>query len=860
MTRHVAIFLLMLSAFLSAVTAAHAEMPGNPYGQNWRCAAIEGHWNCTEILNANTSIYNNELTPREKRALVGPALGWIPDNSNSNKTVCGGHYYVADFPHRDQEAALDKSPSKVLSNTKNYTVGGNVELKGDVEIIQPGRRVYADHLLLSPDPKSPTHPEKIYASGNVRLRQPGQLVLGKELHANLYTHKATLKDVYYLLKVRPEWSSDIDFGKLDNFTGYAHGHASSAVQESKNQYVFHDATYTTSPPGDDAWLLSASKITLDKKSGRGVALNSVLRVARVPVFYFPYFSFPLNDKRQSGFLYGSVGTSSKSGIMFSAPYYFNLAPNYDDTLTPNYLTQRGMLLDNQFRYLTTSSKGILQTDILPYDKKADKTRWLLSYNQQTQFNSVWSMGLLYNDVSDSQYFDDLENNSVKTANLTYLDRHASLAADTEHWQFSGILRDYKIVNQSLLTPNRPYDTLPALKLNGQFPAFKGPFDFKLNSSFVNFEKEPAANEARPVQGQRANLKPMLTMPLTRRYGYFTPGLGFEGTAYQLQDASINGFSKNTPTRSLPIAKVDTALHFDRTFVILGKRYTQSLTPRLHYLYVPYRSQHNIPIFDSSVIQFGYSQLFADNRFNGLDRMGDANRLSYALGTNVDDNKGRRVLSLNIGQIAYFHDRRVSICRTADCIVNENPDYQHGFSDIAANGFVALSPHLSLTGDLTYSTYRKVLDTQDYQLHYWPDSAHLFNLGFNSNRTDYALLSTQDLLSGVKPPLLAQVTTSFLWKLTPVWRLIGSWNYATNKKRTVSSYAGFEYSPCSWAIRFVWRKFLVTDNVNNPDSLSGSSTTGVLLQFQLKGLGNLGSTKIQYLAKQIPGYNPAKSGF
>lgn len=838
-----------------------AAIPGNPYAQNWRCAAREGHWSCTEILDSGATIYNDKLKFEEREQLVGPALGWIPDNSDTeNKSVCGGHYFIQSFPDANQEKSLAKSRSKVLSNTKNYSLGGNLEFKGDVEIIQPGRRMYADHVTLYPNPKHPGRPEKIVANGNVRLLQPGQLVLGKELHANLYTHKAALKDVYYLMRVRPDWSTDVEPGALENFTGFAHGHARTAEQESKTKYVFHHASYTTAPPGDHAWNLTASKITLDRITGRGVAWNSVLHIAKMPVFYFPYFSFPLNNKRQSGFLYGSIATSSRSGLVLTAPYYLNLAPNFDDTLTPSYLAKRGLLIENQFRYLTTKTSGQLQTSFLPNDKEARRNRWMVNYNQATHFNSMWSMGLLYNDVSDSKYFDDLNSDSVSVANLTYLDRHVNVSANSQHWNFNAILRDYKIINPTLTTGNRPYDTLPELNLNGQYPDSLGPFDFKFSSQLVNFEKEPAANDVRPVDGQRLNLKPKIALPFTRSYGYFTPGLGVDSTAYELQNTNVNGFAHQQTTRTVPTLDIDSALYFDRSFVVLGKRYTQTLTPRIYYLFVPYRPQNQIPIFDASVIQFNYSQLFTDNRFNGLDRIGDANRLSYALGSSINNNMGSKVLGLNVGQISYFRDRRISICRTPGCIINENQDFNRGFSDIAANGFIALGQHLNLTADLTYSMYRKILDTQNYQLHYLPDASHLFNIGFNANRTDYALLSTQDLLAGRKPPLLAQVTTSFLWKLTPVWRLIGSWNYSTNKKRTVSTYAGFEYSPCSWAVRFMWRKFLLTDDVNNPDSLSGPSSSGVMLQFQLKGLGNLGSSKIQYLAKQIPGYNPAKSGF
>lgn len=859
--------LLVFAAILIAVPAcaqhevSNSNIPSNPYGRAWLCHPYDGKWVCDADKNGRPDVYTPGLSGAAKQSAIARALGWIPDNSDTiTPSVCGGHYYQPNYPELTSEQPLGSSVSHVFSKEKKYTLGGNVDLSGNVEIVQPGRRMYADHVVLYPNPKTPSRPERISAEGNVRVRQPGQMILGKSLKANLYTHKAELTDAYYLMSVKSDWSQPDSVGEDENFTGFAHGHADVIQQNSKTNYVFDDASYTTCPPGTDTWRLKASKIILDRISGRGVAENTVLHIQGLPVFYFPYFSFPLTNKRQSGFLYGSLGSSSTNGFTVTAPYYLNIAPNYDDTITPMLFVRRGAMLANQFRYLTPSTNGVLNTTLLPDDRARDRDRWMVNYLQNTQFNANWSGRLDYNDVSDANYLKDFENSNAQSANQTYVNRDADLIYNGRHWDFQGYLKDYKIVDQSLTTANRPYDTLPELNLQSQYPNFLGPLSFSLNSQAVNFQKKSSINSTSPVEAQRLHMDPTLGLALVKSYGYIKPSISVDNTDYEIQQGVVNGFPNSQKVRSIPEAQIDSALFFDRTFNLLGDEYSQTVEPRLYYLYKPYRNQNNIPVFDSSVIQFNYSSLFSDRRFNGLDRVGDANHLAYALSTDIDDNAGRQVLQAALGQIYYFQDRRVSLCRTAGCIASEDPNYQKNTSDVAGLFNAMLSQTLNLHVDFTINPHTRLIDTQNYTLQYIPDPAHVFNLGFSSNRTDYSLLSNQQLLSGTRAPMLAQFTSSFLWKINPVWRVIGNWNYSTNRKRTVDIFAGFEYSPCSWAMRFIWQKYLLNSNVNDPNSLDGSSTSAFAVQFQLKGLGNLGSSKIQYLASQVPGYSPTKSGF
>ena len=874
------------------------SLPGNPYGEAWQCQNIKNNWSCTGLVKTPVNTHLAHPTPEDQAQKIldlDQILGWIPntsdssddsfntnspdnnaDNNAANCSVCGGSYYDPNLGNPKDEKSLQDSVSQVLSNQKKYTLGGDVNLDGNVEIIQPGRHMMADHVSLYPDPDNPHQLEKIHATGHVRVRQPGQMLYGETLDANLYTYQATLTQAYYLMKVQTSWGNknpnnsnnpnnpnNPNNSNPTNFTGYAHGQAQSLHQLSQTLFSFDHATYTTAPPDDDTWHLFASQILLNKETEKGTAENAVIFIQRVPIFYFPYFTFPLSKKRESGFLYGNIANSGSSGFSVAAPYYLNLAPNYDDTLTPTFLSKRGTLINNQFRYLTSSTNGILNTDYLPNDQLTHTNRWFVNYTQATQLNSIWHMGINYNDASDPNYFTDLQTNSAQTSNQSYLDREINFTANQNNWSSGIYIRDYQILDETLDLDNRPYNTLPELDFSTQSnPLLNGLLNLSMSSQLTNFQKDDVQDQTLPVEGARLNLHPLISMPLSKTYGYFTPSIGAETIAYSLQNSAINNFNSSQPSMTDPIFNIDTGLNFDRSFGLLNQNYEQTLTPRLFYLNIPYINQNNFPVFDSSIIPFSYDSLFNLNRFNGGDRLGDANQLSYSLSTDFQNETGRDLFNLGIGQIAYFSDRQVTLCQSTssnNCILTENPDYNQGFSDIAGQTNLWLTQALKLHYDFTFDQNHPKFDTQNYQVQYIPNPQHIFNLGFSSTQADYSLLSTEQLLAGEQPPSLNQITSSFLWQLTPLWNLLGSWNYSTNQKRTIDTFAGIEYSPCSWAVRFIWHRYLLNQDVNDPNELEGSSTQAFAIQFELKGLGNIGDSQIQYLAAQIPGYQPS-SGF
>lgn len=791
-------------------------------------------------------------------------LGWVDTESAPQQCLvtscksCGGYYDVSSLPAPSNIAFKDAQTVINAPPPIHYQVNGNAQFDNGVTITQPGRSFYAETATITPDLKTGKL-VSVDAKGNIRLAQPGQLLLADSLKANLIDHQAELDNVHYLMRVGVTSPSDLNT-QDPNFTGFASGSSKQVAQLNQTQFQLSNATYSTCSPLSRTWELDAESIDLDQASGEGVAHQSTMRIHGVPILYLPYFDFPLTDQRKSGFLYGTLGGGTTSGFNFGVPYYFNLAPNYDDTLTGTLYTKRGMLFDNYFRYLTESSKGNVEAQIIPYDQEFNhETRGSFSINDTTNFNSHWQSNLNYNYVSDDSYLQDFTIQNLGGANQILLNRSFNVLYQDEHWNFTGLLQSYQILNQELSTTNSPYNELPALNLMGQYPNLYGPLSLSAATSVVNFTKETTASfNTLPVQGQRFNITPTVSLPFTKSYGYFTPSVSLSNTDYALTNNVANGFSQSSPSATIPIVNVDTSAYLDRSFAVGGQGgWSQTISPRLFYLYVPTVNQNNIPIFDTTIIPFSYSQLFSLNRFSGLDRIGNANQVSYALSTNINNPKGEQVVGAGLGQILYFQNRSTSLCQNQPgqppCVQTENPTYNQRFSDMAGYLTYNINTAWSLNASATYNMMNPNLDSQEYFLSYGPGTENLFNIGFQENRQNYSLLSTQQILAGTTPPVSSLASTSFIWGVTPSWALIGDFNYSIQNNGMVSEFGGLQYSACCFAIRLMADRYVVNNNPNTPNVMTGQMDTVYMVQFLLKGLGSTSGQSSELLAT-MPGYH------
>lgn len=814
----------------------------------------------SNVQNAK-ELYDQSLNNSARKNALIQALGWVnnPNGPSVQCQKCGGYYNAAQFPS-SSDLSFTKAPTTIRANPPiSYQVNGNIVFRNGVAIGQPGRVLYATNAVITPNLKTGKL-EAISADNGVRIEQPGQLILAKSLTANLVDHEAEMDEVNYLFRVSPTSPSPNNAAIDPTFTGFAHGSASNAQQLNAEQYTLKHATYSTCAPNSATWKLEASTININQAEGEGQAYNMLLKFYGLPVLYLPYFDFPTNNQRKSGFLYGSVTTApNNGGVAISLPYYFNLAPNFDDTFAPNIYTKRGVLFTNNFRYLTPSSNGNIEAQFIPSDQEYGyENRYSYSVNDNTNFNSNWSGGVNYNTVSDQNFLSDFSPQNLFGANQTLLTRDANLNFQNLHWTVNGLLQSYQVVNPILVTANRPYQELPGITAVGQYPNFLGPLSFTLTSSYDDFQKQAASNsEISPITGQRVNLEPTIALPLTASYGYFTPSLSVDDTFYNLMHNTQNGFPQQTPDIEVPVFDIDSSLYFDRSLQLGSSSYTQTLSPRLFYLYVPYRDQNNIPIFDTTINTFGFNQLFSTNSFSGLDRIQNANQISYALTTELDNAAGAELISAGVGQIYYFTDRNVTLCQNTPgsppCIDTEDPFYNQHFSDVAGYFNYNFTPHWSFQSSLTYNPNVSIMDTQNYNIQYAPNTTDLFNVGYQSNHQNYGLLSTQQILAGTVAPISSIIEGSFVYGLTPSWAVVGSINYSLQNNGIINEFAGLQYNSCCWAIRFLDYRYVTNSNPNTPNILTGPTDTVFMVQFLLKGLGGTGGQASNLLAT-IPGYN------
>jgi LPS-assembly protein len=499
-------------------------------------------------------------------------------------------------------------------------------------------------------------------SGRVILRQDARSVAADSVNYNEKSGRVAVKGSVDFedpkLRVRSDTGSydtsgaaNFDKANFQLMDRNGRGFAKDIDVSPDGKVTLAQVRYTSCPVGNEDWMLQASSLNIDSKAQEGVARNVTMRFKDVPIFYTPYISFPVGDERKSGVLFPSFGHSGSNGFELEVPYYFNLAPNYDLTLTPGLLTSRGVELAGQFRYLSSNSHGQIDTTFLPDDSQSHGDRSYLHFTDITDFKRGMRFDADIANVSDHNYFEDFAVGSDQTS-VTFLERRADLLYYDDVWRIRGELQNFQTIDITVPPDERPYSRVPRIQANALWPILNSQFEFALDSEAVNFVRETGAT------GARVNIAPELRWS-SRGLGYFfEPAVGYDFTQYDLRDAAAGASS--TPTRALPYARVDAGLVFERDAGSQGQR-TQTLEPRVVYSYVPYRNQDSLPIFDTGLPDLNLTELFRTNRYVGEDRIGDANQVALALTTRLFDHvSGAQYLSATLGQIRYFSIPRVGL--------------------------------------------------------------------------------------------------------------------------------------------------------------------------------------------------------
>ena len=662
--------------------------------------------------------------------------------------------------------------------------------KGSVKLIDN------QQLLQSDEANYNQHTGELLASGSIQYQKDDMTLFGNTAEINLSNSQGEIKNVDFRLNDR-----------------HTRGKAKIAELHGGKQTTLRKVKYTSCNPGTNDWLLNSSSVELDQDSGIGTAYNVVLSFMHVPFFYLPYISFPINDERKTGFLTPSFSHSTTSGNDFSIPYYLNLSPDTDATLTPRYLTRRGSMIEAEARYLRAYNEGELHLEYMPDDHLYNDKRGWLSYEHHGWTHAELRSDIQLNMVSDRQYFEQL-GTSLSSSSITHLLQQAGFSYSGRNWHANAIIQGYQTVDDTIPDISRPYRRLPQLSLFHRAPQRSEQFNYLFESNYTRFNRS-----GRP-SGKRLDLRPGISYPINTESTYIIPKLSWYQTYYQMDDA-ITGFG-NDFERGLPIFSIDSGVVLER--IIDGPRnsWLQTLEPRLYYLNIPYREQNHIPLFDSGLPDFTFYRLFTDNRFNGIDRIGDTEQITLAVTTRlINPTSGRELFSGSLGQIFYGKNRRVTLTGSTE---ESEPT-----SALLAVGQASIHNQLSLSSDLRWDKQKRKIDRANFQVRYHPKKRQILNLSYRFHDT-----------------LLEQSDISVLWPVSQQLYILGRWNYSFLQQQGLEGLAGIEYQSCCWALRLASRRYL--------SDTEGEYQNSIYLQLELKGLTSIGDSIESLLENGILGYH------
>lgn len=690
---------------------------------------------------------------------------------------------------------LRPGSTEIMADNALLPEEGLLEFWGQVEIIQDDNAMRADRAVFDRDNNIAE------AEGQVQFWSSSLFWEGNKARLELDRDYGRYEDGRYQLLGRR-----------------GRGAAGLILDEQQEDRTrLRNVDYTTCDGEVPNWQLAAGSIRLNHATDRGHATNVLFKVRDVPVMYLPYISFPLSDKRKSGFLAPSVGTSRNSGIDLTVPYYWNIAPQQDATIAPRYMGDRGVMLTGEYRYLLPTGRGDVNLEFLPSDNEFnDDDRFLFAFNhEQRLFDDRGRGYITYNQVSDKEYFEDF-GHSLSLASTRFLEQRAEYRHSGDRWWARARLWGYQTVDKSIPGTSRPYARLPQVHFS--YSPFTGNrrLNLRVLAETTYFDREDS------VTGTRIDLRPMVSYPIRTRSSFLEPRLTLQHTHYFLDDAT--GIS-DRQDRTLPIFSVDSGVFLERNLRLFDAPMVQTLEPRLFYLYVPKTQQRDIPVFDTGQFDFSFQQLFREDRFSGPDRVGDANQVTLALTSRLIDQKtGWERLRGSIGQIYHFADRSVTLPN------REGED--DTVSELVAELATRISRNWQARADLQWDPNDSRTEKGSLLVRYRNDEGAVLNLGYRRRlaRTD-----------------VEQTDLSFRWPLNPQWSLVGRWLYSLPDDQTLEGVGGVEYNSCCWGLRAVARRYL--------SSTDGVFDTAFFVQIEFKGLGNVGSRTSGFLREQIPGYSP-----
>jgi LPS-assembly protein len=802
--------------------------------------------------------------PNCHKSTLSKQLGWVEQRNSYN--LCNGYF---------KEAPIIYIPNpRITSQSDNYNIHadhvvfplkkGPYKFKGNVIVTQINRQLTSDfaYAYLNPNTRKIA---TIKIMGHVRMRALNKLVLAKQAVFDVKKKIITLYNVHYRItrgNTKIIIVKDPHTGKTERriYQLSAHGSAKQ-VQHCGNITTLQDATYSTCRPDCNTWVLKGSKIKLDSAKGRGKAWNARLYVQNIPIFYCPYFSFAIDRKRHTGFLTPSFGVSSHKGFSFATPFYWNMAPNYDATITPNFMQKRGVLWQGVFRYLIPHSNGQVGFGYLPSDREFKKfkianplaqgndDRKNFFFKNITNLNKNLSATVDYNYISDDYFIHDLGDSLVNNSDNQLL-RQAKINYVNDIWSFLGNLQSYQTLHPvDKSDVSNQYARLPQLVLNANLPSYPLGLHFGFNSEFTRFtfEQNPYPDTTHILGvSTRSSFRPFVSLPLNWSFAYIIPRTQLQLTSYHLQNPQF-GFDKSQNV-AIPIFDIKSGMYFDRSIKLFHHPYQQTLEPVIYYLYVPYHNQNDIPYFDTSIQTFDYNFMFLDNRFSGIDRIGDANQTTLGVTSRfIDQNTGDEKASVSVGRIYYFRKRHVTLYYGNNPTLNA--DDQRYVSPITALGTYSFNRNWSANAKLTWSSATKSFDNRDVGFQYRYDTRHIINVDYNYQKQG-------DQIAGLPANSpendLKQTNIAGYWQINKHWGIMGRWNYNWSHRYNQAFMYGLSYDSCCWAVRFVCARTFVA--LGPAPDWRKQFDNAFYVEVALKGLGTLANIDTtDFLTQSIAGY-------
>lgn len=770
-------------------------------------------------------------------AAISPIVFAYALQSHANETALPEVAQSESLPINEQEGGgivIDGDKLELHLDRKMRAIGNAAIHQGD-------QSAYGDVIEYN------VQNDELHVTGNARIEVGNAKISGPELRMRLSESIGEMRDASIIMQKQPSISNQLDdttstsqvnskqnqyienqsraSAFLDDSTGTnnfsgnqlssrpstVRGNAEAIYFDGEDRKRMVDARYTTCPAGTDDWYIKASEITLNDYTSSGSAKNAYIEFKGVPLIYTPWIDFSFNNQRKSGLLAPTIGSTSRSGFEVLTPFYWNIAPNMDATLAVRALSKRGVQLQGEFRYLEENFSGTNSVEYLPTDSLSNETRYFANLKHQHQLGNGWSAGYSLEKVSDNEYFSELSTRIVTTSRINLPQQfNVDYADDT--WRFNAIAQKF----QTLDNLSYPYERLPQMTLVGD--KYYGDVNLNLYSQLVAFDNNQDSS-TRPT-GTRVTVYPSVTVPFTQSYGYITPKFGIHHTSYNLDNLTAN---QDSQQRTLPIFSLDSGLYFDRDFHIANRAYSQTIEPRLFYVYIPDRNQSKIPVFDSSLTDTNFSTLFMENQFTGNDRINDANQLSFALTTRfIESSSGTERLSASIGQRYYFSDQEVALDYN-----NLSSFRRSNSSDVIAGITGQLKNSWRIDTFWQYNTDDSSAVRTTMTGRYNPEPGKTLNLSY-SYRKD----------------LLDQFNISSQWPLSKGWYGIGRVNYSLREKSIIETLAGLEYDAGCWQARGV---------VQRVSTATADANYAFFFQLELGGLASIGANPLSVIKRNIPGY-------